>query len=84
MAGVKEEEEADVIVLISKRKVKYQEDEEEEIIRSNMEEGMTNLKLNVIIAKNIVIMLGSVEDTLTMLKRKPIMLKTRKRSPICC
>jgi hypothetical protein len=39
-----------------------------------MEEGMINLKLNVIIAKNMVIMLGSVEATLTMLKRKLIML----------
>jgi hypothetical protein len=39
-----------------------------------MKEGMINLKLNVIIAKNMVIMLGSVEATLTMLKRKLIML----------
>jgi hypothetical protein len=34
-----------------------------------MEEGMINLKLNVIIVKNMVIMLGSLEATLTMLKR---------------
>jgi len=49
-----------------------------------MEEGIINLKLNVIIAKNMVIMLRSVEATLTMLKRKLIMLKMRKRSPLCC
>jgi hypothetical protein len=49
-----------------------------------MEEGMINLKLNVIIAKTMVIMLGSVEATLTMLKRKLIKLKTMKRSPLCC
>jgi hypothetical protein len=60
------------------------EDKKEEIIGSNMEEGMVNLKLNVIIAKNMVIMLGSVEAVLTMLKRKPIILKTRKQSPLCC
>jgi hypothetical protein len=42
-----------------------------------MEEGMINLKLNVIIAKNMVNMLGSVEAILTMLKRKLIMLKMR-------
>jgi hypothetical protein len=60
------------------------EDKKDEIIGSNMEEGMVNLKLNVIIAKNMVIMLGSVEAVLTMLKRKPIILKTRKQSPLCC
>jgi hypothetical protein len=45
---------------------------------------MINLKLNVIIAKNIDIMLGSVEATLTMLKRNLIMLKIMKWSPRCC
>ena len=81
---VEEEEEADVIGTITKKEVKHQEDEDKKIIVSNMEEGMINLKLNVIIAKTMVIMLGSVEAMLTMLKRKPIMLKTRKRSPLYC
>jgi hypothetical protein len=49
-----------------------------------MEEGMTNLKLNVIIAKNMVIMLRSVEATLTMLKRKLIIMKMMKQGPLCC
>ena len=45
MAVVEEEQEADVIGTITKKEVKHQEDEEEEIIGSNMEEGMINLKL---------------------------------------
>jgi hypothetical protein len=81
---VEKEEEADVIGTITKKEVKHQEDEDEKIIGSNMEEGMINLKLNVIIVKNMVIMIGNVEEMLTMLKRKPIMLKTRKQSPLCC
>ena len=81
VAVVEEEEEAHVIGTITKKEVKHQEDEDKKIIESNMEEGMINLKLNVIIVKNMVIMLGSVEAMLTMLKRKPIMLKMRKRDP---
>ena len=84
MAVVEDEEEVDVIGTITKKEVKHQEDEDDKIIGSNMEEGMINLKLNVIIVKNMVIMLGSIEAMLTMLKRKPIMLKTRKQSPLYC
>jgi hypothetical protein len=86
LAMVEEVEEAHVIGTITKKEVKHQEeeDEDEKIIGSNMEEGMINFKLNAIIAKNMVIMLGSVEVMLTMLKRKPIMLKMKKWSPLCC
>lgn len=63
---VQEEEEVDVIVPTMKQEVKHQEDVEEEIIQGNIEEGTTNLKLNVIIIKNMVILLGSVEVTLKM------------------
>ena len=84
MAMVEEEEDANVIGTIMKKEVKHQEDKDEKINESNMEEGMINLKLNVIIAKNMAIMLRNVEVMLTMLKGKPIMLKTRKWSPLCC
>lgn len=48
---------------------------EEEKVRGKMkDQGMTNLKLNVTIVKNLVIMLQNVEILLTKLRRKPTTL----------
>ena len=48
---------------------------EEEKVRGKMkDQGMTNLKLNVTIVKNLVIMLQNVEILLTKLRKKPTTL----------
>ena len=48
-------------------------------------EGMTNLKFNVIIVTNMVIMLMNVEVPLIIRKDKPIMFKRKiKKNPLFC
>ena len=61
----------------------HQEGVEEKTIQDQMEEGMINPKFNVSIVKKMVIIHRSVE-ALTILKKKPITLKKKTRSTLCC
>ena len=48
---------------------------EEEVSQGHTEEGITKIMLNVIIVKDLGIMLLNVEVPRIMLRRKPTMLK---------
>jgi hypothetical protein len=50
---------------------------EEKVSQGHIEEGMTKVMLNVMIVKDLDIMLRNVEMPQTMLRRKPTMLKLK-------
>ena len=67
---------------IMKRKTKVynaQEIMEEEVSQDHTKEGMISLMLNVIIVKNMGIILLNVKMPLTLLRRKLTMLKIRMK-----
>ena len=69
-------------LLIMKRGVKVhnaQEIVEEEVSQDHSEEGMISLILNVLIVKNMGIMLLNVKMPLTLLRRKLTMLKIKMK-----
>ena len=72
------EEVMDIALIIMKIELKIrkpQETVEEEVSQGHTEEGITKIMLNVIIIKDLGIMLLNVEVPRIMLRRKPTMLK---------
>ena len=64
-----------IIMKIELKIRKPRETVEEEVSQGHTEEGMTKVMLNVIIVKDLGIMLLNVEVPRIMLRKKPIMLK---------